>query len=120
MTLSAKFRRQPPTGLIACLLVGLATLTTHVLAADSNLQIDVHDHRFTPAEVHVAAHQRIRLTVRNLDSTAEEFESYSLNREKIVPAGATVVLYLGPLEPGRYPFFGDYHQDTASGVVVAE
>ena len=26
----------------------------------------------------------------------------------------------GPLEPGEYRFFGDFHQDTAKGVLVAK
>jgi len=27
---------------------------------------------------------------------------------------------LGPLDAGRYPFFGDFHQETAQGVVVVK
>jgi hypothetical protein len=27
---------------------------------------------------------------------------------------------LRPLDPGRYPFMGEYHEDTAQGVVIAE
>ncbi|MGA7373007.1 MAG: hypothetical protein WBW37_10370 [Methyloceanibacter sp.] len=27
---------------------------------------------------------------------------------------------LRPLDPGRYPFMGEYHSDTAQGVVIAE
>jgi len=27
---------------------------------------------------------------------------------------------LRPLSPGRYPFMGEYHSQTAQGVVVAE
>ena len=25
-----------------------------------------------------------------------------------------------PLDPGKYPFIGEYHEDTAKGVIVAE
>ena len=32
-------------------------------------------------------------------------------------AGQTVTIFLGPLEPGEYKFFGDFHQDTAQGVL---
>ena len=35
-------------------------------------------------------------------------------------AGQTVTIFLGPLEPGEYHFFGDFHQDTAKGVLVAK
>jgi hypothetical protein len=27
---------------------------------------------------------------------------------------------IGPLAPGRYPFFGEFNQATAKGVVIAE
>jgi hypothetical protein len=27
---------------------------------------------------------------------------------------------IGPLDPGRYEFMGEFHADTAKGVVVAE
>lgn len=47
----------------------------------------IKDHRFTPAEVKAPAGQKIRLVIENQDPTPEEFESYALNREKIVPGG---------------------------------
>ena len=54
------------------------------------------------------------------DATAEEFESYELNREKVVPPKGQVTIFVGPLEPGRYPFFGDFHKETAKGVLIAK
>jgi hypothetical protein len=27
---------------------------------------------------------------------------------------------IGPLKPGRYPFFGEFHEATAKGTVIAE
>ena len=50
----------------------------------------------------------------------EEFESHSLNREKVVPGGKKASIYVGPLKPGRYTFFGEYNEKTAQGVLVAE
>jgi len=58
--------------------------------------------------------------VQNTDDSADEFESTDLNREKLVPPGQTVSVFLGPLDPGEYHFFGDFHQDTAQGVIVAK
>ena len=63
---------------------------------------------------------KFKLMVKNSDDTADEFESTSLNREKLVPPGQTVPVFLGPLEPGEYQFFGDFHQDTARGVLIAK
>ncbi|MFO1394951.1 MAG: cupredoxin domain-containing protein [Steroidobacteraceae bacterium] len=78
----------------------------------------IRDHVFAPAELVVPAGQKIRLVVENQDPTPEEFESYSLNREKIVPANGGITLYVGPLEPGRYEFFGEFNMATARGWLV--
>ena len=88
--------------------------------ADIEATLRIKDHRFDPAELRVPANQRVKLTVHNQDATPEEFESHSMNREKVIPAGAKAVIYIGPLKPGRYDFFGEYHEKTAKGVVVAE
>ena len=77
-------------------------------------------HRFVPDHIEVPANVKFQLKVQNTDDTADEFESNDLNREKLVPPGQTVTVFLGPLEPGEYHFFGDFHQDTAQGVLVAK
>lgn len=28
------------------------------------------------------------------------------------------MIYIGPLSPGRYDFFGEYHPNSAKGVVI--
>ncbi|MEY8877600.1 MAG: cupredoxin domain-containing protein [Leptothrix sp. (in: b-proteobacteria)] len=89
-------------------------------AAEPDLLLVIKNHRFEPSELKVRAGQRIKLVVHNQDSTPEEFESKSLGREKIVPGGAKATLFIGPLKPGRYEFGGEYHDDTAQGVVIAE
>lgn len=82
--------------------------------------VGVKNHRFEPAELRVPAGQRVKLVVHNQDSTAEEFESHTLNREKVIPGRAKATVCIGPLKPGRYEFFGEYHEATAKGVVIAE
>jgi plastocyanin len=89
-------------------------------ADDLAFKLTLRDHRFEPAELVVPAGQKIKLEVENQDATAEEFESYELNREKVVPAKATVVIFVGPLKPGLYPFFGDFNKDSAKGVLIAK
>jgi plastocyanin len=102
------------------MMVGLLGIALAARAAESEVRLLIKDHRFTPAEVSVPAGQKLRLRVENQDATAEEFESYALNREKIVPPGGTVVLFIGPLKPGRYEFFGDFHPQTARGWLIAQ
>ena len=111
--------------LMSCLRFGtlilcLPLMLGSALGADVEATLVIKGHRFEPAELKVPAGQRIKLLIHNQDSTPEEFESHSLNREKIIPGGAKVSLYIGPLKPGRYTFYGEYNEATAQGVVIAE
>lgn len=102
------------------LLGALALLSPTLWADDAVYTLSIKDHRFTPAEITIPADTRVKLLVKNLDPSAEEFESYELNREKIVPGGKEIIVYIGPVKPGRYPFFGEFHQDSAQGAVIAK
>ncbi len=84
------------------------------------IPVVLKDHRFTPAEIHVRANQPALITLDNQDGSAEEFDSASLKVEKIVPGNQTGNVRIRPLAPGRYPFMGEYHAETAQGVVIAE
>jgi plastocyanin len=100
------------------ILLSLYSLTAY--AVDNEAMLIIRDHRFEPEEVRIPAGKKVRLMVHNQDNTPEEFESYELNREKVAAAGAKVTIYIGPLSPGRYPFFGEFHEKTARGTIVAE
>ncbi|HET6182679.1 MAG TPA: cupredoxin domain-containing protein [Acetobacteraceae bacterium] len=101
---------------MAALVLGAATAAR----ADETIGIEFRQHRFVPDHITVPANQKFRLLVKNTDDTADEFESTDLNREKLVAPGQTITVFLGPLDPGTYHFFGDFHQDTAQGVMVAK
>jgi hypothetical protein len=88
-------------------------------AAEPDVNLVIEGHRFSPTEVTVPAGRKLRLVVENRDATPEEFESYALNREKIIAPGTKVTLFVGPLAPGRYAFFGDFNPATARGWLVA-
>jgi plastocyanin len=89
-------------------------------AQDAEVKLVIREHKFEPAEVTVPAGKKIKLVIENQDATAEEFESYELNREKVVPPKGQITVFVGPLKPGRYPFFGDFHKDSAKGVLIAQ
>ena len=89
-------------------------------AGDTGYTLVIRDHRFQPPELSVPAGVKIRLQIENQDETAEEFDSYALNREKVVTGHGIATLYIGPLSPGRYPFMGEFNQATAQGVIVAQ
>ena len=99
--------------------VSVATLST-ARAQEIEKTLVIKNHMFEPAELKVPAHQKIKLIVHNQDSGAEEFESKSLKREKVIAAGAKATIVLGPLKPGKYEFFGEFNPATAKGVVIAE
>lgn len=82
--------------------------------------LTIRDHRFEPAELKVPAGEKVKLLVRNEDATAEEFESHSLNREKVIAGKSKATIWVGPLKPGRYDFVGEFHEKTAHGALIAE
>lgn len=106
--------------LIISLLALPLSLPTVAQAEQAPIELSIKDHRFEPAEFKVPANTKVKLIVKNLDPTPEEFESYELKREKVIPGGASVTLFIGPLKPGVYPFFGEFNQATAQGRVIVE
>lgn len=84
------------------------------------IEIEIRDHLFYPPEVVVPANTKVKLLVINHDPTPEEFESYELNREKVISGNSKTVIFIGPLNPGEYPFFGEFYPKTAQGIVRAE
>jgi len=106
----------PKLLLAAGLLLGAAA----ACAEDIDVRLVMRDHKFVPPEVTVPAGKKIKLVIENQDATAEEFESYELNREKVVAGNSQITIFVGPLAPGRYPFFGDFHKETAAGVLIAK
>ena len=89
-------------------------------AADDEFKIVIENHKFEPSEVIVPAGKKVKLVIENRDATPEEFESHSLNREKVIAGKATATIFIGPLKPGSYPFVGEYNEKTAKGTIVAK
>ena len=91
-----------------------------VTAKTPIIKIRIKDHLFFPSEVVIPVETKVKLLVINEDETAEEFESYELNREKIITGGSKAVIFIGPLKAGSYPFFGEFYPKTAQGVIIAQ
>ncbi len=106
------------TKLFVTLIVCMSASFT--FAAKPEFELRIKDHLFYPSELHVPANVKIKLLVLNEDSTPEEFESYELNREKVILGNSKSVIFIGPLAPGIYPFFGEFNITTAQGVIIAE
>ncbi len=75
--------------------------------AQDTTRLEFRQHRFVPDHPTVPAHVKFRVTVKNHDDTADEFESVDLNRETLVAQA-------------EHECFGDFHQDTAQGVMVTK
>lgn len=91
-----------------------------LMAATPVIEIVIRDHLFLPSEVVIPADTKVKLLVDNQDPTPEEFESYELNREKVIGGNSKAVIFIGPLPPGEYPFFGEFYPKTAQGKVVVQ
>ena len=101
-------------------LLGLGPVASAAAADLPTVQLSIRNHRFEPATVTIPAGRKVVLLVHNRDATPEEFESNEFNREKVIMGGRCARIYVGPLEAGRYRFFGEFHADTAQGVLVVE
>ena len=90
------------------------------LCAYEKYTIVIKEHQFHPNEITIPANTKVKLIIENQDNEVEEFESFDLRREKIVPANSRINVKIGPLEEGKYKFFGDFHSKTAQGIVIAK
>jgi len=91
-----------------------------LLAAVTEYHIQLKDHLFFPSQITIPANQKVKLVIDNQDNTPEEFDSFSLNREKVIFANRKATIFIGPLKPGEYDFFGEYNPNTATGTVIVE
>ncbi|WP_430455161.1 cupredoxin domain-containing protein [Rheinheimera sp.] len=91
------------------------------LGADETpvFRLTLKDHLFSPSTLQVPAGQKVKIIIHNQDPNPEEFESFSMNREKVILGGSSGVVFVGPLQPGTYPFSGEYNPDSAKGQLIA-
>jgi hypothetical protein len=108
------------TARISAILALASLFAAPALAQQATVHITIKDHKFSPSEPHAPANQPFAIVVKNLDSTASEFESKTLRVEKVVAPGGEITMQIRPLNPGRYHFFDDFHQDTTDGDLIVE
>lgn len=104
----------------ALALISLLALAPVARAETPEFTVAIKNHRFEPAELTVPAGKKVKLIIDNHDPTPEEFESHDLKREKVIAGGNKAIVWIGPLKPGRYRFVGEYHEDTAQGLLIAK
>jgi heme/copper-type cytochrome/quinol oxidase subunit 2 len=101
-------------------MAALISINASGIAIADPIALSLSSHKFSPAEVTAPANQKFQIKVTNNDDTPAEFESHDLKVEKIVVPGGTVTVTAGPLKPGTYQFFDDYHPDDAHGTVTVK
>jgi hypothetical protein len=106
--------------LLVLQLMGGLVASGAVYAAAPEFPLEIRDHLFYPAEIVVPANTKVKLVITNQDDAPEEFESYELNREKVIMEHSKTVIFIGPLQPGEYPFFGEFNPKTAQGKIIAK
>lgn len=109
--------------LISLLAVGGASICASGVRASEEvheIEISIKDHKFEPSALKLPVGKPIKISVKNLDASPEEFESHDLGFEKVIAGNSAAIIRVKPLKPGTYIFFGEYHQDTALGHIVVE
>lgn len=100
--------------------VGLLALAPAAHAELPTFRVVAENGRFTPETIEVPANTRFRVELTNRNAGPEEFETTKPFKELVVGPGVTRSTIFPPLKPGSYPFFGEFHPDTAKGQFVAK
>lgn len=104
-------------------ILALAAALAAPLAAQAELptfKLVAENGRFTPETIEVPANTRFKIEVTNRNVGPEEFETPSPLKELVVAPGVTRATVFPPLKPGSYPFFGEFHKETAKGRIIAK
>lgn len=106
------------TSKISMAMLGVLLLCSAPSRAEDYV-LTLKDHQFSPANLAMPANQKIQLIVKNLGPDKAEFESSDLDREQVVDVNGQITVYLGPLDPGAYGYFDDFHRET-TGTITAK
>src|SRR5882672_4247969 len=115
--------RQVRTLAWTALAIGVAVVTgamPQVAQGDDGFVLTFKDNKLDPAELQVPAGTEFELVVKNADQTPEEFESSDLKIEKIIAGGSEAAFTIKALDAGSYEVYGEFHEDTAKGHIVAK
>jgi len=88
-------------------------------AKSENYVIELKNNTFNPEVLYIPAHKKIKIKIINFDPEPEEFDSFDLNREKVLFPNKPATIYIGPLAPGEYFYFGEFHPNIAKGKMIA-
>jgi len=107
-------------GMLVFLMVLSFYSMAHAQDNSTTPTIVIKNHQFDPLALIVPAGKKLQITVDNQDPTAEEFESFDLDREQAVEGHKQIIVYLGPLKAGTYGYWGDFTHPNPKGTIVAQ
>tara|TARA_R110001583_G_scaffold31776_1_gene108318 strand:+ start:23670 stop:24017 length:348 start_codon:yes stop_codon:yes gene_type:complete len=81
--------------------------------------IEMKDGVLSPERLEIPARTQVKIILRNTGETPAEFESLRLRKEKVLAPGVESFVVIRRASPGEYPFFDEFHIETAQGVIVA-
>jgi len=99
-------------------IIFIALVSFACLAKRPEFQLQLKNHLFYPTEIEIPENTKVKLVIYNQDQTPEEFDSFDLNREKVIFPEKKAVIFIGPLAPGRYEFFGEFNPNSAQGAII--
>jgi Cupredoxin-like domain len=113
-------KRQPKRTFYCLTVLVTIAFAAAAYADNSTIGLRFENHRFAPERLAVPAGRSLVIKVENASRETIEFESFKLNREKVVQPGESIMVRLPALSPGTYEFYDDFHQDVPQGSIVAK
>jgi Cupredoxin-like domain len=89
-------------------------------ADETIVELRFENRKFIPPTLNVPANRPFKIKIVNASKEAIEFESFKINREKVVGPGETVTVNVPALKAGSYDFYDDFHRDVPEGTIVAK
>lgn len=112
--------RFAPRGFLVATALWLAAGAVLANAAEPSVfRLAARDGRFQPEILEVPAGQRFKIVVRNEGPGPIEFEMSSPFLERVLGPGGQSFVMIGPLKPGTYRFFDEFHPETGEGRIIA-
>lgn len=102
------------------MLLAAGGLAAAAPADETVVELRYENRKFTPQTLEVPANRAFKIKIVNASKEAIEFESFKVNREKVVGPGETVTVGVPALKAGSYDFYDDFHRDVPEGTIVAK
>lgn len=107
--------RAPAT--LAVILLSSAIPVSNAAPAPE-LHLVIKDQAFKPTTLTISAGQTVKIVIKNEDALPAEFESSDINREKVIPGGTEIPIFIGPLTAGTFHFINDFHPESKGTLIV--